>query len=250
MPSQPSGQLPFDWLAPAWPAPTRVKACVTTASHGHSLGDFASCNLGDHVGDDVAAVAANRQLLADKLGCKPVWLDQVHGIKVVEAKVGRVLEADASWSQQAGIACAILTADCLPVLFAAKDTSCVAAAHAGWRSLQAGVLEQTLAALPVSASEVMVWLGPAISQAAYEVGAEVYQAFVEQNPACASAFIPSERDGHWLADLYQLARIRLAGAGVEQLYGGGFCTKTDKRFYSYRRQPVTGRFASLIWLDV
>lgn len=243
-----SSHWPADWIFPQWPVAVNVRACVTTASQGASQGKFAHLNLGAHVGDDAAQVEQNRQLLADKLACTPVWLDQVHGIRVVEAQPGTVQQADASYSRAVGVACTILSADCLPVLFAAADGSCVAAAHAGWRSLLAGVLENTLLGMRLPAAQIQVWLGPAIGPQVYEVGADVRAAFIRQNAETAVAFVPSARDGHWLADLYRLARIRLGLCGVEQVYGGGFCTLTDKRFYSYRRQPVTGRFASLIWL--
>lgn len=240
---------PADWICPDWPVATHVRACVTTASFGNSQGDFAHFNLGDHVGDELASVQRNRTWLAQTLACTPVWLEQVHGVNVVQAQVGQQLQADASFTREPGIACAIMTADCLPVLFAAQDGSCVAAAHAGWRSLVAGVLENTIAAMQMPPQNILAWLGPAIGAQVYEVGPEVREAFVAQHQQAGQAFIPSTRAGHWLADLYQLARIRLAECGVTEVYGGGFCTLTDKRFYSFRRQPTTGRFASLIWLE-
>lgn len=240
---------PADWICPDWPVAANVQACVTTASFGNSQGDFAHFNLGDHVGDELASVQRNRAWLAQTLGCTPVWLEQVHGVNVVQAQVGQQLQADASFTREPDIACAIMTADCLPVLFAAQDGSCVAAAHAGWRSLVAGVLENTIAAMQMPPQNIIAWLGPAIGPQVYEVGPEVREAFLAQNQQAEQAFVPSSRAGHWLADLYQLARIRLAECGVTEVYGGGFCTLTDKRFYSFRRQPTTGRFASLIWLE-
>lgn len=240
---------PFDWIVPDWLAPANVRACVTTRSSGDSLAPFDCFNLGDHVGDNSSQVQANRDWLAQQLDCTPVWLEQVHGTAVVEACAGTVATADACWSAASGVACSILTADCLPVLFADRAGSRVAAAHAGWRSLAGGVLENTLAAMQVEPAQVLAWLGPAIGPAAYEVGPEVRAAFIEQHEAAAAAFVPSGRPGHWLADLYQLARIRLNAAGVGAVYGGGFCTLTDSRFYSYRRNAVTGRMASLIWLE-
>lgn len=240
---------PADWIRPDWPVPANVRACVTTASFGSSQGDFAHFNLGEHVGDDAQSVQRNRTSLAQTLACTPVWLEQVHGTDVVQAQAGQLLQADASYTREPGIACAIMTADCLPVLFAAQDGSCVAAAHAGWRSLVAGVLENTITSMQTQPQNIIAWLGPAIGPQVYEVGPEVREAFVAQHQQTERAFIPSTRAGHWLADLYQLARIRLAASGITQIYGGGFCTLSDPRFYSYRRQPVTGRFASLIWLE-
>lgn len=240
--------LPFDWLQADWPAPAHVRSCVTTCTAGDSCAPYAAFNLGAHVGDDPDQVAANREWLAQQLGCTPVWLEQVHGIEVIEAQPGVQQVADASWSRSTGVACSIMTADCLPVFFTDRAGTCVAAAHAGWRSLAGGVLEQTMAAMQVAPDQLMVWLGPAIGSEVYEVGPEVRAAFVAQHAESASAFVPSERPGHWLADLYGLARIRLQHAGVREIYGGGFCTLTDTRFYSYRRNAVTGRMAALIWL--
>ena len=238
-----------DWLLPDWPAPTRVRACVTTRQGGVSAAPFDSFNLGDHVGDDPAAVAWNRQHLRDALGCQPLWLEQVHSSVAVRAAPGACATADASWSEAPGEACAVLTADCLPVLFCDRAASRVAAAHAGWRGLAGGVLEATFEALALRPEEVLVWLGPAIGPAAFEVGVEVREAFIAQHPAAAVAFLPSRNEGRFMADLYQLARIRLAAVGVEAVYGGGLCTFSDPRFYSYRRASRTGRFASLIWLE-
>lgn len=243
-----SGHLAHDWLTPQWPAPARVKSCVTTRAGGVSAGPFASFNLGDHVGDDPVAVAKNRQRLVSLLGCRPAWLSQVHGTQVVEALAERDVEADASWSATPGVACAIMTADCLPALFCDRAGTRVAAAHAGWRGLAAGVLEATLDALALPADQVLVWLGPAIGVQAFEVGAEVREAFIAQHPQATEAFSPSHNAGKFMADIYQLARIRLAARGVTAVYGGDFCTYNDPRFYSYRRAAQTGRFASLIWL--
>ncbi len=241
--------LPHDWLQAGWPAVAGVRSCVTTRTAGSSRAPFDAFNLGDHVGDDPLQVQANRDWLARQLDCTPVWLQQVHGIEVVEAQPGVVAIADACWSRTPGVACAIMTADCLPVLFADRAGTVVAAAHAGWRSLAAGVLEQTLTAMQVNSGDVQVWLGPAIGPQVFEVGPEVREAFVAQHATAATAFVPSERDGHWLADLYQLARLRLTAAGVASVHGGGLCTLTDPRFYSYRRNAVTGRMASLVWLQ-
>lgn len=236
------------WLVPDWPAPARVRACVTTRKGGVSAAPFDSFNLGDHVGDEPEAVAENRRRLQSSLGCEPAWLRQVHGVTVVPADPALTPEGDASWTGRSGIACAILTADCLPVLFCDRAGTRVAAAHAGWRGLADGVLEATLDALAVAPQRLLVWLGPAIGPAAFEVGPEVREAFLERHPQAATAFVSSRRPGHFMADLYRLARIRLAARGIEAVYGGGFCTFHDARFYSYRRSLRTGRFASLVWL--
>lgn len=237
-----------DWLTPQWPAPARVKTCVTTRAGGVSLAPYDSCNLGEHVGDQPPAVHKNRQRLVSLLGCKPAWLQQVHGVGVVEADPVQVLEADASWTNKPGIACTVMTADCLPVLFCDRAGTRVAAAHAGWRGLANGVLEATLDKLGVPAEQVLVWLGPAIGPQAFEVGGEVREAFVTQHAQATAAFVPTGNPGKFLADIYQLARIRLAARGVDAVYGGDFCTVNDPRFFSYRRATQTGRFASLIWL--
>lgn len=239
---------PSDWLVPDWPAPRNVRACVTTRSSGDSAEPFACFNLGEHVGDAAAQVQRNRQYLAETLQCQPTWLNQVHGASVVTADVAQILTADASVSREIGVACCIMSADCLPVLFTDQAGSCVAAAHAGWRSLAAGVLENTVASMQVPAQQILAWLGPAIGPAVFEVGSEVRETFVQQHALAVQAFVPSKNPNRWLADIYQLARIRLAACGVQAVSGGGLCTLTDPRFYSYRRQPITGRFASLIWL--
>lgn len=238
-----------DWLTPDWPAPESVRACVTTREGGVSQPPFDSCNLGEHVSDDPVAVAENRRRLVDRLGCQPAWLSQVHGIAVVAADLGQVIEADGNWTSTPGIACTAMTADCLPALFCNRAGTRVAAAHAGWRGLASGVLESALDALAVPPEEVLVWLGPAIGPAAFEVGGEVREAFMQQHEAAHEAFVPSVNAGKFMADIYQLARIRLAARGVQAVYGGGLCTYNDPRFFSYRRNSRTGRFASLIWLQ-
>jgi hypothetical protein len=238
-----------DWLIPDWPAPAGVKACVTTRAGGVSLTPFDSLNLGDHVDDSPQAVAENRRRLTAHFSIQPAWLQQVHGIAVAHADPGRVETADASWSATPGIACTVMTADCLPALFCDRAGTRVAAAHAGWRGLAAGVLEATLDSLAVPPGEVLVWLGPAIGPQAFEVGPEVREAFVRTLPEADQAFVPGRNAGKFMADIYALARLRLAARGVTAVYGGGFCTLSDPRFYSYRRSPRTGRFASLIWLE-
>ncbi|QAX86966.1 peptidoglycan editing factor PgeF [Pseudomonas sp. DTU12.3] len=238
----------MNWLTPDWPAPASVKACVSTREGGVSEAPFDSLNLGDHVDDRPEAVAENRRRLTDHFSIQPAWLQQVHGIAVAPADPGIVATADASWTATPGVACAAMTADCLPALFCDRAGTRVAAAHAGWRGLAAGVLEATLDSLDVLPKDVLVWLGPAIGPQAFEVGAEVREVFINQLPEAAEAFVPSDNAGKFMADIYLLARLRLAARGVTAVYGGGFCTVTDPRFFSYRRASRTGRFASLIWL--
>lgn len=240
------------WIVPDdWPVPAHVRALTTTRAGGISTGPYASLNLADHVGDDPAAVAANRMRLVAEAGlpADPVWLQQVHGNTVVDiARATPVPEADAAYSHQPGQVCAVLTADCLPVLLCDRAGEQVAAVHAGWRGLAAGVIEQAVAALPVPGAELLAWLGPAISAAAYTVGDEVRETFIAHDPRAAAAFQPGRHDG-WHADLYQLARQRLAACGVPAVHGGGRCTfREAQHFYSYRRDGVTGRMATLIWL--
>ncbi|MFS0825935.1 peptidoglycan editing factor PgeF [Pseudomonas phoenicis] len=236
-------------LFPDWPAPANVGACVTTRAGGVSLPPYDTFNLGDHVGDAPQAVAENRQRLSDALQVRPAWLKQVHGVDVAHADPDQVWQADACWTATPGIACTAMTADCLPVLFCDRAGSRVAAAHAGWRGLAAGVLEATLDTLALAPDQVLVWLGPAIGPQAFEVGLEVREAFVRQHPAAHEAFVPGAQPDKLLADIYALARIRLAARGVTAVYGGGLCTVSDPRFYSYRRTPQGGRFASLVWLE-
>nr|WP_218178219.1 peptidoglycan editing factor PgeF [Pseudomonas gingeri] len=238
-----------DFLIPDWPAPARVRSCVTTRAGGVSLAPFDSLNLGDHVDDDPLAVAENRRRLNSAFDIRLAWLRQVHGVVVVEADPAVTAEADGSWTATPGVACTAMTADCLPALFCDRAGTRVAAAHAGWRGLAAGVLEATADSLDVPASEILVWLGPAIGPEAFEVGAEVREAFVSGHPQASDAFVPSRNAGRFMADIYALARLRLAARGITAVHGGGFCTVSDPRFYSYRRSPRTGRFASLIWLE-
>jgi hypothetical protein len=239
----------MDLILPNWPAPLTVRACATTRTGGVSTGPYASLNLGDHVGDDPAHVAENRARLRRELGlpAEPLWLTQVHGIAVAE---GQGADADASVAFGPGTVCTVMTADCLPLLLCDRAGTRVAAVHAGWRGLLAGVIEAAVARLDTSGAELLVWLGPAIGPDAFEVGDEVRAAFVAEDAAAAAAFRPSPA-GRWLADIYALARRRLARCGVNAVYGGELCTYHDaERFYSYRRDGVTGRMASLIWLAV
>ena len=241
----------FSPIIPDWPAPANVGSLVTTRAGGYSGGVFASLNLGDHVGDEAAAVAANRELVRQAIGAQPVWLNQVHGTRVVEAMAvdGAVPEADAAVAHRPGLACTVMTADCLPVLFCDDGGTVVAAAHAGWRGLLSGVLETTVMSMKVPTETLMAWLGPAIGPTAFEVGGEVRDAFVGASPEAEIAF-QAGATGKWLLDIYQLARQRLAGQGVTRVYGGGKCTVTDsERFFSYRREGQTGRMAALVWLS-
>ncbi|HCU67239.1 MAG TPA: peptidoglycan editing factor PgeF [Rheinheimera sp.] len=240
------------FIYPDWPAPANVKALCTSRLGGVSQGAYASLNLGTHVGDDIAAVMQNRLLLKQQadLPDEPAWLNQVHGteVLVLENWQGGVADADASFTQTAGKVCVVMTADCLPVLFCDQHGQQVAAAHAGWRGLCNGVLEQTLQHF-ANPAEVMVWLGPAIGPTAFEVGAEVRQAFIQQDAAANRAFVPIGH-GKYLADIYLLARQRLTTAGVTQIYGGSYCTVSQpQQFFSYRRDGQTGRMASLIWFS-
>jgi YfiH family protein len=212
------------------------------------LAPFDSFNLGDHVDDDPRAVAANRLYLTSHLAVQPAWLSQVHGIDVAHADPLHVVAADASWTDTPNVACTIMTADCLPVLFCDRAGTRVAAAHGGWRGLAAGILEATVDRMQAPGSEIIVWLGPAIGPKAFEVGPEVREAFMRTHPETIEAFVPSINDGRFMADIYALARLRLAACGVTAVYGGGLCTVTDPRFYSYRRSARTGRFASLVWI--
>jgi len=248
-----------DWINPDWPAPANVHAVMTTRSGGVSLAPFDSFNPASHVDDDPVAVAENRRRLRRWLPSEPLWLNQVHGCEVVcevanQATAG-VPSADAGVAFRPGEVRAVLTADCLPVLFCDEAGSVVAAAHAGWRGLAAGVLEATVAAMGIAPEHILAWLGAAIGPAAFEVGDEVREAFVSRHPLAGVAFRPAlpgtldEAPRKWLADIYALARIRLAAIGVYRVYGGGLCTFNDPRFFSYRREPRTGRMASVIWLE-
>lgn len=237
-----------DVIEPRWPAPARVKAWTTTRQGGVSQGPWRSLNLGDACGDDAHAVAENRRRLAESLPAGPLWLRQVHGARVI-AHPGSLVEppeADAVVSSRPGEVCAVLTADCLPVLFADPDGEQVAAAHAGWRGLAAGVLENTVRAMSAAPDRIAAWLGPAICQDHYEVGSEVRTAFVEQDADAAATFHP-HRD-RWLASLEMLARLKLKRVGLTQVSSAGLCTACEpQRFYSHRRDGAAGRMATVIW---
>lgn len=246
-----------DWIQPDWPAPSWVHAYSTTRQGGVSQPPYDDFNLAAHVGDEARAVQANRiQLMQTlELPAPPTWLRQVHGATVVNAAevdnpLKELPDADGAYSDRPRVVCAVLTADCLPLLLCDRAGMRVAAVHVGWRGLAAGVIEagvQSLSSAPPG--ELMAWMGPAIGAQAFEVGAEVHEQLVGQHAPAAQAFQPA-RSGHWLADIYQLTRQRLQAQGVTAIYGGGYCTVSDAaRFYSYRRDGITGRMATLIWVE-
>ena len=239
------------FILPDWPAPKNVRAVVTTRHGGTSRAPYENLNLGSHVGDDPNALRENRTCMRTALAlpAEPLWLKQVHGINVLDAAQGGVEpEADGAFAVQPGVVCAVLTADCLPVLLCNRQGTKVAALHAGWRGLAGGVIEAGVKALNVPGNDLLAWLGPAIGAGKFEVGEEVRSIFVEHDTQATSAFCAT-REGKYLADIYQLARLRLQSLGVTAVYGGGFCTVSDNsRFFSYRRDGVTGRMATLVWL--
>ena len=238
-----------DFITPNWPAPPQVKAYTTTRKAGCSQSPYSSFNLATHVGDELTSVMANRSALRKslKLPSEPIWLEQTHSVKAIDAISTNIdCQADASYTDTVGQVCVILTADCMPVLFCNREGTKVAAIHAGWRGLANGILEEVLQHFT---TDVLVWLGPAIGPQVFEVGTEVYETFTNFLPQAAEAFKPTDND-HWLADLYLLARQRLANQGITSVFGSNFCTYSEpERFYSYRRDKVTGRMASLIWLE-
>ena len=234
-----------------WPAPANVRTLISTRRGGVSLPPFDSMNLGAHVGDNMLHVAQNRRRLRNALPAEPAWLNQTHSTTVVAASQvsDSPPDADASFTHSPNSVCVVMTADCLPVLLTDRQGSVVAAAHAGWRGLCHGILENTIEQMAVTPLEIMAWLGPAIGPDAFEVGAEVRAAFIDQLPQAIDAFQPIDND-KYLADIYLLARQRLQHIGVSQIYGGEYCTVLEReRFFSYRRDHQTGRMASCIWLD-
>lgn len=241
----------LELLRPDWRVPDSVQAVSTTRQGGVSEPPYDTLNLGGHTGDQPNAVAENRRRLqaAAGLPAAPRWLRQVHGTDVLHVtESGPPVEADAAWTDRPGLVCAVLTADCLPVLLAAEDGRAVGVAHAGWRGLSAGVLEALIDALPAAPRQLTAWLGPAIGPSAFEVGPEVREAFLDRDAGADAGFAPSP-SGRWLADIYTLARRRLEAAGVSAVAGGGYCTVSEpERFYSYRRDGETGRMATLIWI--
>lgn len=239
-----------NWLPADWPAPEGVVAGTTLRHGGVSSGSFASLNLGATVEDDVDAVRENRARFRSfcNLPAEPRWLRQVHGSTVViDPAAGETPAADAAITRNSGVVCVVQTADCLPVIFSAADGAELAVAHAGWRGLAGGVLEATVHAMAADPAKVFAWLGPAISQPAFEVGDEVRQEFLAHAPAAAECFVANER-GRWQADLYRLARLRLRAVGVEQVSGGEYCTYSEpRRFFSHRRDGACGRMASFVF---
>jgi YfiH family protein len=241
------------FILPEWPAPPHVRAATTLRTGGVSPAPFDTFNLAAHVGDDPANVARNRSELREtlQLPAEPYWLSQVHGTRVVRVneETGAAC-ADAAWTDRPGEVVVVMTADCLPVLLASKDGKVVAVAHAGWRGLAAGVLETTVQALGVPAAALVAWLGPALEQAHFEVGAEVREAFLRRDPEAGVAFLPGTSPGKWMADLFALAKRRLQTVGVRDVHGGGVGTFSDRsRFFSYRRDGRCGRMATLIWIE-
>ena len=258
--------FPHGWIVPGWPAPPNVRAACSTRAGGTSQAPYDSLNLGDHVGDAPDRVESNRALFAQTIEARPVFLRQVHGQKCVELGPSTLdaTEADGCVTVLPGIACTIMVADCLPVLFAADDGRAVAAAHAGWRGLAGqggtGVLEAVSERFSKAAriapadlgTRALAWLGPCIGPEAFEVGAEVRAAFAEHDPAAAALFRPIG-SGKWLADLPGLARRRLQALGFTRIYGNdgstGWCTVSNpSMFFSHRRDRVSGRFAASVWL--
>jgi len=246
-------------IIPNWPAPAQVRSCITTRVGGYSSLPYGSNNMGLHVGDDAARVQKNREQLCASLDLKksPQWLEQIHGVKVINAKSdGLVRTADGSYSNEIGQACVVMTADCLPILLCDTQGTQVAAIHCGWRSLAKGITARALDKFSCAPQKILAYLGPAISQNHFEVGIDVLDVFfksarnLEHAEHIAAAFKPGQRPLHFYADIYALARADLNALGVTKIYGGDACTYTDsEHFYSYRRDNVTGRMASLIWLE-
>jgi YfiH family protein len=244
--------MPRSWIVPDWPAPARVQAFVTTREGGVSTGEYASLNLGSSGGDDPRNVASNRLALREHLPAMPRWLSQVHGTSVADLDglaEDDVAKADAATAAKPGVVAAVLTADCMPVFFSDSRGSRVAVAHAGWRGLSAGVIENTVRSMRADPGDIVAWMGPAIGPDAFEVGPEVREAFLAADAGSGGAFKP-HLPGKFMADLYTLARRRLARAGVASVHGGGFCTLNDpERFFSYRRAKASGRMGAFIWID-
>jgi len=242
--------LPADWIAPDWPVSSGVRAFVTTRNGGVSAGPYASLNLSFRVGDDPVSVARNRQCVRARLPSDPKWLQQVHGTTVVDAaEIEHEPAADAAFTHTPRIVCTVQIADCMPILLCDLAGTTVAVAHAGWRGLALGVIERTVQAMRCPAATLVAWLGPAIGPKAFEVGEDVLQAFMRTDPQSSSAFTPL-REGKWMANLFALARQRLAAIGINRVHGGGVCTYEDPtRFFSHRRDRVTGRQGAFIWLE-
>ena len=237
------------WIVPDWPAAKRVRALITTRAGGVSAGRYASLNLGTAVGDEPDLVARNRAIVGACLPCEPSWMKQVHGKGVIDPLCAPPnTEADAAVTRSPAAVCTVLTADCLPVLLCDREGSVAGIAHAGWRGLVAGIVESAVRAMGVPSRSILAYLGPGIGPGAYEVGEEVRKVFLDGDPGAAEAFVPRYK-GKYLADLYRLARRRLAAVGVVEVFGGGFCTASEERFFSFRRDGLTGRMASFVWLE-
>ena len=238
----------MDWLEADWPAPDFIKAGITLRQDGVSKKPYDSLNLASHVGDELKAVKQNRESL--DVPNAPQWLEQVHSTKaILLPNEVAVPKADASYTFEKQIVCAVMTADCLPLLITDKTGSCVAAIHAGWRGLCDGIIEETIKQLPAKPTSLLIWLGPAIGVDVYEVGEEVYDAFTKDDVEAKKSF-SNTSDKHWLFDIYRLATLRLNRLGVKQIFGGDRCTLSEKeQFFSYRRDDVTGRMASMIWIE-
>ncbi len=242
---------PDHWLLPDWPAPDNIRAGTSLRNGGISLPPYDFLNLGDHVGDNPAAVVENRQRL--KLPSEPIWLKQTHSTRIVDATRCRPgqAEADGSYTTRPHVICTVLTADCLPLLICNKGGTQVAAVHAGWRGLANGIIETALEKFTDDYSELLVWLGPAIGPDHYEVGNEVREIFIAHDPAAKGIFAPIEiEQGKWHMDIYRLAWQRLQALGLSAVYGGNQCSyRQQEKFYSYRRDGITGRMASVIWME-
>jgi len=246
--------MTMNWLQADWPAPDFVKAGTTLRKGGMSLSPFDSFNLATHVGDELTAVKKNRAILQQNLNVPnaPLWLEQTHSTRaILLPSEEAIAKADAAYTTEKNSVCAVLTADCLPLLITDRQGSCVAAVHAGWRGLYDGIIEATIKKLPVAPESLLVWLGPAIGADVYEVGKEVYDAFTlsEDVDEIKRTFTSVSKE-HWLFDLYHMAKLRLNKIGVKQIYGGDRCTLSEEeQFFSFRRDGVTGRMASLIWIE-
>jgi YfiH family protein len=244
--------IPAEWIVPDWDAPSNVRAFVTTRHGGVSSGEYASMNLGERSGDDAAHVARNRAIVQELLPSTPRWMSQVHGASVADldrASEGEIAKADAAVARLPGQVGVVLTADCMPLFLSDAAGKRVAVAHAGWRGMAAGVIENAVRAMDTDPAQVFAWMGPTIGPDVFEVGPEVREAFVQIDARAGAAFRPHV-PGKYLGDLYALARQRLERAGVKRVSGGGFCTYTEAdRFFSYRRVQASGRMGAFIWME-
>lgn len=244
--------MTINWLQADWPAPDFIKAGTILRKGGMSLPPYESLNLATHVGDELTAVKKNRAMLNVDIATAPQWLEQTHSTQAILLPSEEAIpKADAAYTTEKNIVCAVMTADCLPLLITDRQGSCIAAVHAGWRGLCDGIIEATIKKLPVAPESLLVWLGPAIGADVYEVGKEVYDAFtLSEDVDEAKQAFTSVSEQHWLFDIYRLATLRLNKTGVKHIYGGDRCTLSEEeQFFSYRRDGVTGRMASLIWIE-